>query len=370
MSSLDQLPGASDSDSKVRRIPIRNLWLLMFYASELRHVGEGRVGTEDNPDEIIDLVAEILSFAVAARQRHQFSYGYQNRQAELSRVRGRIDLLTTERRFLLSRGKISCKFDELTIDTPRMRFVRAALEMVSSLASKKELAHRCRSLARGLMEMGVSGNPPSIRMIANERFGQHDKDDRLMVEAAKLVFELSLITEESGATTLLDPDNDEIWFRSLFEKAVYGFYSLVFNARGWNVTPQRQFSWQTEKSTPGVIGILPKMRTDIVLEDPAKRLRIVVDTKFTSVLKAGQYHNETVASGYLYQIYSYLHSQNGTDEFSDSAAGILLHPSVGIDVDETVQIQGHRIRFATVDLSATSQEIRARLIDLVQYWKF
>ncbi len=112
----------------VGRIPVRNLWLLMLYASDLfRMRGNDHVGLEDNPDDLPDLVAEILTHAVEQRQRRQLSLGYQTRKAILSRVRGRIDVLTTERHQLLARGLVACKFEELTIDTPRNRFVRAAL---------------------------------------------------------------------------------------------------------------------------------------------------------------------------------------------------------------------------------------------------
>ena len=45
-----------------------------------------------------------------------------------------------------------------------------------------------------------------------------------------------------------------------------------------------------------------------------------------------------------------------------NSSGVLLHPSVGEDFDEYAMIQGHQIRFATVDLTADSQEIRRQLL--------
>ena len=47
-------------------------------------------------------------------------------------------------------------------------------------------------------------------------------------------------------------------------------------------------------------------------------------------------------NGYKYQIYAYLRSRVGPgDAPADSANGLLLHPSIGDMVDETVRIQGH-----------------------------
>lgn len=111
----------SDDDygtGRIGRIPVRNLWLLMLYASDLfRDLEKAKVTVEDNPDEIPDLVAEILCRRVERRIQRNLSYGYQSRDAVLGRMRGRIDLLKTERHRLLERGKVACRFHELTIDT-------------------------------------------------------------------------------------------------------------------------------------------------------------------------------------------------------------------------------------------------------------
>ena len=50
---------------------------------------------------------------------------------------------------------------------------------------------------------------------------------------------------------------------------------------------------------------------------------------------------------------------------ADDVAGLLLHPSVGEMMDETAVMQGHAIRFATVDLAASASEIREQLLRVV-----
>ena len=352
----------------VGRIPVRNLWLLMLYASDLfRSRGKDHVGLEDNPDDLPDLIAEILAHAVEQRQRRQLSLGYQTRKATLNRVRGRIDVLATERHQLLARGLVACKFEELTIDTPRNRFVRAALEAISRIVGAHDLAHRCRKLASDMKAMGVSGNPPTRAQMSADRFSRHDADDRFMVAAAKLAFDLALPTEVSGANILPLPDREERWVRRLYEKAVGGFYDVVLTSRGWKVTQGRQLDWQVEQRTAGIEDILPMMRTDVILDHVSSGRRIVIDTKFNSLLTSGWYREETLRSGYIYQMYAYLRSQVGQGEFlADHAEGLLLHPSIGKTLDETVVIQGHSIRFTTVNLAASSHEIRLRLLEMCE----
>ena len=100
----------SNEDFKRRR----NLWLLMLYASDLfRTRGIGKIGLEDSPNDLPDLVAEILAHAVEVRQRRRLSLEYRSRDAVINRVRGRIDVLATERHQLMDRGLVACRFDEL-----------------------------------------------------------------------------------------------------------------------------------------------------------------------------------------------------------------------------------------------------------------
>ncbi len=361
---VDSVPASAEGF--IGRIPVRNLWLLMLYASDLfRTCDIGKVGLEDSPDDLPDLVAEILAHAVEVRQRRRLSLGYRSRDAVINRVRGRIDVLTTERHQLLDRGLVACRFDELTIDTPRNRFVRAALESISRIVRRRELAHRCRSLASGMKAMGVSGDSPTRAQMSTDRFGRNDADDRFMLAAAKLAFDLAIPSEVSGANVLTLPDREVTWVRRLFERAVGGLYEVVLSPRGWRVNCGSALGWKIEKKTAGIDKILPSMRTDVVLDHPSTGRRIVIDTKFTSIVTNGWYREETLRSGYVYQIYAYLRSQAGRgDALADRASGLLLHPAIGLSVDETVVIQGHAIRFATVDLAASATEIRTQLMNV------
>jgi 5-methylcytosine-specific restriction enzyme subunit McrC len=348
----------------IGRIPVRNLWLLMLYASDLfRTRGIGKIGLEDNPDDLPDLVAEILAHAVEVRQRRHLSLGYRSRDVVLNRVRGRIDVLKTERHQLLERGLVACRFDELTIDTPRNRFVRAALETISRIAKRKDVVRRCRLLASAMKAMGVSGDAPTRTQMSTDRFGRNDADDKFMVAAAKLAFDLALPSEAAGTNVLALLDREAAWVRLLFERAVGGFYDAVLSPQGWRIRCGGMLGWQIEHKTAGIDKVLPTMKTDVILDHPPSGRRIVIDTKFTSIVTSGWYRKETLRSGYVYQIYAYLRSQVGRgDSLSDCASGLLLHPAVGPAVDESVVIQGHSIRFSTVDLTASPTEIRSQLL--------
>ncbi len=356
--------GTLVDDYRIGRVPVRNLWLLMFYASDLFKVqGTGLGGIDEAPDDLPHLVAEILAHSVEDRIRRHLTNGYQPRHAVLNRVRGRIDVLKTVRQQQLERGKVACRFEEPTVNTSRNRLVHTALESVSRLLKDRDLRYRCRGLAGTMRAMGVSVEPPTRAQIAAERFGRNDSQDRVMVEAARLALALAIPTED-GPKDLPQPDREGTWVRNLFEKAVRGFYEVVLKPEGWRVS-KRRWSWQATPKTNGLDAILPNMESDVVLEHAGAGRRIVIDTKFTSILIPGWHREWTLDSGYIYQMYAYLHSQvERGDPLADRASGILLHPAVGTMVDEEVEIQGHSIRFATVDLMASPSQIRSQLLRL------
>lgn len=350
----------------IGRIPVRNLWLLFLYASDsARFLDRFDAEVEDSPD-LPTLIGRLLAYAVEHRLRRNLSRGYQKKVAILTRVRGRIDILTTYSEELLKKGQIACRFDEHTIDTPRNRLVRAALDAVSTRVNDQGLAHRCRMLAGDLGRMGVSGLRPSHNEIASDQIGRHDAEDRLMVTLSRFVFDLVLPTEDAGGHSLTRIVRDEIFVRKLFEKAVGNFYAAELRVdEGWEVRTGKRLDWNYSDSSPGIREILPGMQTDIILENRRAQRRIVIDTKFTAILTSTVYREAILKSGYIYQMYAYLRSQEGRgDDLAETAEGLILHPSIGHSVDEFVRIQGHKIRFATVDLTASSHDILSRLRSL------
>ncbi len=98
----------------IGRIPVRNIWLLFLYASNLaRFHGQHNVAVEEAPD-FPALIARLLCYAVDQRLRRNPSRGYQQKRAVLSRVRGRIDILDTFTENLLGKGMVACRYEELT----------------------------------------------------------------------------------------------------------------------------------------------------------------------------------------------------------------------------------------------------------------
>ena len=353
----------------------KNIWLLLLYASYIyREITPRRFKEmEQNPDKIPQLAAEILTEAVRKRLRRSLSLRYRRRDADLNRVRGSIDMLRTESRQLLQLGKVACSFDELTVDTPENRFVKAALSKLGGdmldgdmpnsikLKSGDDLLHRCHIEVAKLDRAGVGNSKYSdLYRRVGFRTGRLDESDREMLAAARLVKDLRLP---------YDLSNKEDKMGELFEKAILGFYRFKADSgklNDWKVHGgQKIQKWPVSYVTPqGNESMVPVMRLDILLESRSSDRRIVIDTKYSDMLDKGK-GDLKFRSSDIYQMYAYLRSQDKGDSRSSKATGILLYGKATGEKDTIMSIQGHELHFVSVDLNADSESIRKRLLHII-----
>ena len=337
----------------------------MLYASKLyqRNNLLRDKGVEENPEDLYDLVAEVLVGAVERRLQRNLGRQYRKHEAILTRVRGQIDILTTASRMLLSQGRIACKFDELSVDNLTNRLLHAALDIASRRVADSTLERRCRNLAVLFTQYGVSSQQLSARDAARITLGRNEREDAEAVDAARLLMEMSIPAEQSGPTTTRNAERDAALIRQLYEAAVRGFYRASLTPE-WSVeVGETQHHWPLTAATPGLAAILPSMKTDTLIQ--SKERRIIVETKFADALKPNQYGSLRLSRDHIFQLYAYVQSQHGVDELSCSTEGVLLYPVVGRHLDESATIQGHRYRFMTVDLRASARDIRETLLSVV-----
>lgn len=355
-------PGVVISGSTV--IPVRNLWLLMVYASRLYQTNEllRGSGAEDNPDGLFDLISEVLVTAIERRLQRTLGRQYRTASATLSRVRGRIDVLTTESKVLLAQGRIACRFDELSVDNLCNRVLRTALVVAARRATDPVLERRAGTLVDVLTQYGVSPTMVAVRDGRRLLPGRNQWDDVEAVDAARLLLEMEVPAEHHGLASRRDPDRDVVLIRRLYEAAVRGFYRAVLRPP-WTVSVgETHQHWPFTQATDGMQTLLPIMKIDTLLQTAGRR--IIIETKFADALQPNQYGGQRLSRDYLFQLYAYVQSQHGRDELSATAEGVLLYPTVSDQLDESATIQGHRYRFLTVDLAGSARDIRAALLSV------
>lgn len=361
----------NNSDSNIETfddIPIENIWFLFLYASDLAQF-KGMFRTEiEKSASIYDLLGKLLYSAVEHRLKNNLNQQFEPTSSVLSRVRGRIDHLKTAQGQLMQKGQIACRFENLTVDTTQNRLVKTALKILSARVHNSSIASQCYFWENRLASMGVGAMPVSAHELKQIHTSRNSQNDRLMIEIAKLVFTMQMPTRKLGNHAFQNIDISDHLIRRLFEKAIRNFYKLELSSdTSWNTYPtEKKLSWPIEEKSKRIDGIMPKMKADIILTNVPAQRRIIIDTKFASIFGTSQYRDKTLKSHYIYQLYSYLRSQEDRDETaSKSAEGILLHPSIDENLDEYIKMQGHKIRFVTINLAQSWQHISNDLISII-----
>lgn len=353
--------------ASVQSIPIRNVWYLLLYAwDQTRWKGMDLGGQEMGPG-LTGLMARVLVQSTDALMRHGLRHEFRRRSDHLNGIRGRIDFGATLKRRGFTRGEITCVFPELTVDTLPNRIVRATAQRLvvnPNLAAganakvAEDLQHSLRALCRKMP--GVSEIEVRPELFSRVALTRNESGYTLPLLVCELLAKHSI--PSSGGTdrlvmSLLAAETD---FAALFEGFVRNFYRHHLVGK---VVRTEHLHWPMAVPSE----YMPMMRTDTTIESADEGgERIVIETKYyPSVFVAGRFDSQKYRSEHLFQLYAYLRTQEERGATFRSAKGILLYPSTSGDVRERVEIQGHQVTVASVDLARPWQAIEARLLELV-----
>jgi 5-methylcytosine-specific restriction enzyme subunit McrC len=182
-----------------------------------------------------------------------------------------------------------------------------------------------------------------------------------MLAICELILRRSMPTQIAGTSTSTLLDDEEMTRHRIFEKFVANFCELYLSS--WVV--RRQVRWQWRSATAH--DLLPALIPDLYLEHRHSDRTIVLDTKFTPhSIVTGQFGNRTFNRDHLFQIYAYLRSQESHFARMSNAVGLLLYPTASEALSESVHIDGHEVRWESINLNAPWPDIERRLLELFQ----
>jgi 5-methylcytosine-specific restriction enzyme subunit McrC len=347
------------------RIPVRNIWHLLLYAWDFADwKGRWKSQAEDSPT-LLALLARVLADSVRDLLRSQLGRTFLAHRETIRGIRGRIEFAASLRRLEFHAGRAHCAFPQLDVDTTRNRIIKATLMRLATDARLDPLgSHVSDALRSELRELvrvlgGVTLAPISTADFAKLQLGRNDRLYSVPLAVCRLLHQLQLPTECAGDHAIAALFTDETKMSSVYEAFLRNFYRLHLK----NHTVQAEkLSWGEEPSS----AYMPEMRTDITITAQAPDVRrLVVDAKFSqTTLSAGSHGSLKFKSDNLYQLYTYLRTQEHMGDAHRVADGMLLYPTVTQELTEVVVIQGHRIQIATVDLRTPWQQIENRLIAL------
>jgi 5-methylcytosine-specific restriction enzyme subunit McrC len=334
-------------------------WGGLLVGQQLKHLDV------DESPSLDALLATILGFLIRQRLRIGLGRSYISEEHRLRGIRGRVDFAESVKKLAFENGQACCRFQIFTSNAPKNQIIRSTvmrLVQAGDFGPVKEKAEELRQELRRLVRTldGVDVIPVSRALIARQHLGRNDAEYQLMLTICDLLLERQMPTEHHGPKRLVGLHRDALTLYRIFERFVANFYR--FRLRGWFVRAQHPLQWQTTINSQ----FLPGMVTDLLLQRRDDGRSILLDTKFTphSLLYARS-DKLIFDPSHLYQMYAYLRSQEHLSEALRTASGILLYPTVEWHLSEEIQLQGHLIRFETVDLAKPWKEIEERLLKLI-----
>ncbi len=338
-------------------IPVQNLYYLLSYAWELVDEGGPAPVSFDDTCSAPDMLALMLAAAIESLGKRELYRDYQPRIEETSRLRGRIDFVSSVRRLTHLQARLVCHFDELGADNLMNGILRATVDrLLTSATIDSKIRARLQNVAPVLQGIpAVPLNPGCFRRV---RVTRHHRSYRLALAVCELLYELALPDTNGKTHNFIDPWQGRNMPKT-FEVFVRNF--LRRNLAHATVTA-KQLAWDAKGDTAEAQALLPKMKTDIAVEW-GTNCCLVIDCKFYQNSFTYSFDKVRLISDHLYQIAAYLHHHpmgaNGGKIY-----GCLLYPTVNDDFFHQYDFMGHRLTVATVDLGQRWQDIHERLLEI------
>lgn len=337
-------------------IPIQNIYYMLSYAFQvLNEQGYKDIATEQFHNTA-ELMAAILTKGIATQIKRGIGKEYIVETEQLSTLRGKMDIAESIKKQTMLKKQLVCTYDEFSVNGIMNRIIKSTVELLLqsdiTKARKKEL--------KKLMVYFSDVDLVDLYTVNwNIQYNRNNQTYRMLISICYLVVKGLLQTNSDGSTKLMDFLDEQRMYR-LYEKFILEYYRREFPEITANAS---QIPWQLDDENGAK---LPVMQTDVMLSHEDKIL--IIDAKYYAHMMQTQFDTQTIHSGNLYQIFTYV--KNKELEMSDrphEVSGMLLYAKTDevIAPDNQYHMSGNKISVQTLDLNCDFMEIAAQLNEIV-----
>lgn len=337
-------------------IPTENIYYLLCYAwNKLDEKDRVAVSAEDYT-KLLDLLAKVLINSTRILLKRGIDRNYANVTTEFAGIKGKLEMSETVKSQLLLKQRTICSFDEFSSNILTNRILVTTLNRLIKTAG---LDATLKSEIKDLLWRfdGVVPIELKASLFSRIRLHRNNKFYGFILNICQLVYENSMLSEKTGDWHFMDFVRDERKMNRLFEAFLFNFYAIEQNE--YKVRRENIY-WRFTSENDHNLNYLPRMQTDITLENATKK--IIIDAKFYKETLKTNYGAEKISSANLYQLFSYLiNQQNADDTKTQTATGILIYPTIERDYDLHFCFQNHDLYIKTVNLNSDWRSIEYRL---------
>lgn len=342
---------------KDKNIIIVNVYYMLSYAFQELHKNNYEDISKESFENIIDLLAEILFRGVSEQLKQGLYREYINYRDNLSVLRNRLNINGTINNIIQHKSKLDCEFDELSENNIFNQIVKSTIIL---LIHNKDLQSKQKYQLCTILSFFYDIDQISLKNVKwnNLKFQRNNQPYRMLMNICYFIFDSAVMTTDFGKyrmTTFYEKHMNR-----LFERFVRNYYKKHYN----HLQPNADvIKWNIDDSCLSRIDLLPQMRSDVVLRDNTHTL--IIDTKYYGKIMQECYDKQTIRSGHIYQMFSYL--KNYDKNNSGNVSGLLLYAKTEDEalVDFDVKIDNNRIVARTLDLNQQFECISKQLDDII-----
>lgn len=342
------------------QIPIENIYYLLCYAWNKLEEKERVNVSVDDKTELLDLFAKILINGTKILLKRGIDRSYVDFTDEIAGVKGKVQISQTLKSNILFKQRTICTFDTFSSNILTNRI------LVSTIYSLSRTKGLDKDLKKELITLQRMFSEVDLIQINNSLFSQIklNRNNRFygfLMNVCQIIYENTLPSEEQGSYKFTDFTRDENKMNQLFEAFIRNFYKIEQSK--YNIVKKETIYWQFKNEERDGFQFVPKMETDITLENNSEK--IIIDAKYYRETMVINYDKEKIKSNNLYQLFSYLLNQEDNTPKTVNAKGILLYPTIEKEYDLQYKYKTHTIEIRTINLNSNWKLISNRLKKII-----
>jgi len=334
-------------------IRIQNIYYMLAYAFQVLHEqGYKDVATEDF-ENAAELLSAILCRGVSVQIKRGLCRQYITNEEPLGSPRGKIEISESIKTQAIRKKQLVCAYDEFSVDAYTNRIIKTTMELLLRANISKAQKKDIRKLLIYFDDVSVL----DIHTINWDiHYDRNNQTYRMIIAVCQLVIKGLLQTSVDGSMRIMDYADDQTMAK-LYEKFILGYYQREHpDIKAYSP----QIPWQV---TDGYRTLLPTMQSDIVLASKCSKKTLIIDAKYYShnMQMKAPYMTQTLHSGNLYQIFTYVKNWNAAPDEIVSGMLLYAHTDDEVQPDNDYQMGGNQISVKTLDLNCDFSFISAQL---------
>ena len=334
-------------------IKIKNIYYMLSYAFySLNDDKYNKIQTEEF-ENTSELFAEILAIGVTKQIKQGLVKDYTDVTETTSSIRGKIEITDSINSQVFLKKQLTCTYDEFSVNCNLNQILKSTMNLLLKSNISTSRKKKLKNILRYFSEVDLI----DLRDINWKiRFDRNNQNYRMLIGVCYLTVKGLLQTTKKGDVKLMNFLDDQLMSR-LYEKFILNDYKKEHLSIKANAS---QIKWQLDD---GEDYLLPKMQSDIMLEYLDKIL--IIDAKYYKNTLQSYYDVNTIHSGNLYQVFTYV--KNKQIEVPDiEVSGMLLYARTDEELlpNNTYKMSGNSISVKTLDLNQDFNLIKKQLDEI------